>query len=65
VVFSTPVTVFFLSTFNYFTLSSLYILLNIKLPYAVFSYISVLLNSAKINALDQLNIAPSITPISV
>jgi len=65
VVFSTPVTVFFLSTFNYFTLSSLYILLNIKLPYAVFSYISVLLNSAKINALDQLNIAPSITPISI
>lgn len=38
--FSSPLAVFFLSLFNYFYLSSLYILLNLKIPYSVYYYLS-------------------------
>ena len=31
-VLSTPLAIYFFSTFNYFTLSSLYVLLNIPIP---------------------------------
>jgi hypothetical protein len=36
VVFSSPLTTFFLGLFNYFVLNSLYVLLNIEIPSLVF-----------------------------
>ena len=35
-IFSSPLAAFFLSLLNYFTLSSMYVLLNIRIPKVVF-----------------------------
>lgn len=40
ILFSSPLTAYFLSLFNYFTLSSYYVLVNIKVPQVVFQYLS-------------------------
>lgn len=40
ILFSSPFTAYFLSLFNYFTLSSYYVLVNIKVPQVVFYYLS-------------------------
>ena len=44
-IFSSPLAAFFLSLLNYFTLSSLYVLLNIRLPKFVFKYLELLYGS--------------------
>ena len=44
-IFSSPLAAFFLSLLNYFTLSSLYVLLNIRVPKFVFKYLELLYGS--------------------
>ena len=39
ILFSTPLAAFFLRLFNYFTLNSLYVLLNIPIPQVVFDHL--------------------------
>jgi len=55
-VFSSPLALFFLSTFNYFNLSSLYILLNIRVPIDIFNYFAPLFESLQSNALNNISI---------
>lgn len=64
VVFSSPFTCFFLSFFNYFTLNSLYVLLNIKLPDIIFNELSALFASANANLLTSLRISFSPAPLT-
>lgn len=55
IVFSSPFACFFLSFFNYFTLNSLYILLNIQIPNLVFEQFSSLFTSVNVNLLEYFN----------
>jgi hypothetical protein len=41
IIFSSPLAAYFLSLFNYFTLSTLYVIVNIRLPWIVFYYLSL------------------------
>jgi len=54
-VFSSPLALFFLSTFNYFNLSSLYILLNIRVPIDIFNYFAPLFESLQSNVLNNIS----------
>jgi hypothetical protein len=56
VVFSSPLTCYFLGFFNYFVLNSLYVLLPIPLPDLVFNEISSIFNSTNTNLLVSLGI---------
>lgn len=42
VVFSTPIAIYFLTTFNYFTLCSFYVLLNMAIPELLYYYLGAL-----------------------
>lgn len=63
-IFSSPLSAYFLSLFNYFTLSSLYILLDIRLPSIVFYYLSLFYQACAGNIISELNIMPSASPFS-
>ena len=63
VVFSSPFAGFFLGFFNYFTLNSLYILLNIQLPDIIFKELSALYASSNANLLTSFGI--SFSPASL
>jgi hypothetical protein len=52
VVFSSPLASFFLGFFNYFTLNSLYVLLDISLPKIIFDQFSGLYFALNQNMLD-------------
>ena len=39
--YSTPVSIYFLGFINYFTLSSLYVLLNFPIPQHVYEYLAI------------------------
>jgi hypothetical protein len=62
--FSSPLALLFLSTFNYFNLSSLYILLHIRVPYEIFNYFSQLFSSCQLNFVDRLEILPQFESFS-
>jgi hypothetical protein len=64
ILYSTPLTIAFLSTLNYFTLSSLYVLLNIRLPYAIFYYFETFFYTSQANILQTFDTAPQIDPPS-
>lgn len=49
---SSPLAQFFLSTFNFFNLSSIYILLNIRVPYDIFHYFSALFKACQLRVLS-------------
>jgi hypothetical protein len=55
-IFSTPLTTFFLGTLNFFALTSLYIFLNINLPYPVYFYFSEIYKSCQVTILDQFGV---------
>lgn len=62
---SSPLAAFFLGLFNYFTLSSLYVLLNISIPYEVFHYLELLYTSCSCNIIRLFDFSislPSFTP---
>jgi hypothetical protein len=61
---SSPVAVLFLSSFNFFNLSSLYVLLQIRTPYKIFFYYSELFNTCQPNMLDRLGIMPELEALS-
>lgn len=56
VIFSTPLAGFFLSLFSYFTLSSLYILLNVDIPEKVSEYLEKLYESCNADILTQVGV---------
>jgi hypothetical protein len=60
VVFSSPLTCFFLGFFNYFVLNSLYVLLPIPLPDLVFNELTSVFNSTNTNLLTSLGIKLSL-----
>jgi hypothetical protein len=64
VIFSSPLALQFLSLFNYFMLCSLYVLINMKIPYEVFRYLSLFLTSASGNLLTFFNVQLDIDPLS-
>lgn len=64
VIFSTPLAIYFFSVFNYFTLSSLYVLLNIRIPEAVFSYLSLLEKACQSDILSQFDFLPNVEKLS-
>lgn len=64
VVFSSPFTCFFLGFFNYFTLNSLYVLLNIQLPDIIFKELSSLYASSNANILTSFGISFSPPPFT-
>lgn len=64
VIFSSPIAVQFLSLFNYFMLSSLYVLINIRIPYKVFYYLSLFYSSCTSDIFSQLGLLQKIEPIS-
>ena len=63
IVFSSPFVCFFLGFFNYFTLGSLYILLNIQLPDFIFKELSTIYASANANLITSLGF--SFSPATV
>jgi hypothetical protein len=56
--------VYFFSIFNYFTLSSLYVLLNIKTPDFVFEYMSLVFKSCQSTILSLVGVSIPIQPLS-
>ena len=52
VVHSTPFAGFFLSIFNYYMFTSIYVLLHIRIPYIIFFYFSTMFNSYQANVLQ-------------
>lgn len=64
IIFSTPLAIYFFSIFNYFTLSSLYVFLNIQIPYIVFNYLSILSKSVQSDLLSQIGLNISVPPFS-
>ena len=53
-IFSTPLAAFFLSLLNYFTLSSLYVLLDIRIPKIVFNYLEQIFKASSSDMPTQL-----------
>lgn len=64
VVFSSPFTCFFLGFFNYFTLNSLYVLLNIQLPDIIFKELSALYASSNANLLTSFGVSFAPAPFT-
>lgn len=64
VIFSSPLAVQFLSLFNYFMLSSLYVLLEIKIPHKIFYYLSRFYSSSTSDIFSQIGLFQRIEPIS-
>jgi hypothetical protein len=62
--FSSPLAVQFLTLFNYFTLSSLYVLLNIRIPYPIFKYLSLLLKACQSDIFVQFGLSFSFPVLS-
>lgn len=56
IIFSTPLAIYFFSIFNYFTLSSLYVYLDIRTPQLVFNYLSIITESAQADIISQLGV---------
>lgn len=54
IVFSSPFTCFFLGFLNYFNLTSLYVLLNVKIPYNVYSILKIIYNSINTGMLNYI-----------
>ena len=61
VVFSSPLASFFLSFFNYFTLNSLYVLLDIPLPKIIFDQFSGLYFALNQNMLNFFGVDATIS----
>ena len=53
VIFSTPLSIFYLSLFNYFTLMSLYVLLDVTLPDVVFDNLEIIYRSSMTDSLRK------------
>ena len=49
---STPLTVYFLGFLNYFTVSSLYILLNFRIPRNIYKYLTIIYGHVNSNLLE-------------
>lgn len=64
VIFSTPLAIYFFSIFNYFTLSSLYVLLNISIPDVVFEYLALLSKAYQADIFSLCRTSFEIQPIS-
>jgi|688.fasta_scaffold1349768_1 hypothetical protein len=64
IIFSSPLTCFFLGLFNYFVLNSIYVLLNIPLPDIVFNELSSIFNSTNTNLLSSLGIKVTVPPFT-
>jgi hypothetical protein len=64
VVFSSPLACFFLGFFNYFVLSSLYVLLNMPLPDVVFAELVSVFASANASLLASLGLKPALSPLT-
>jgi hypothetical protein len=61
---SMPITVYFLGFVNYFTLSSLYVLLNFPLPEHIYEYLSLIYNQINSNFLAVIGANIAIPPLS-
>jgi hypothetical protein len=61
---STPLVIYFLAFINFFTTSSLYVLLNFPVPEHVHNYISAIYDSLNMNILTLLGISPHLKSIS-
>lgn len=64
IVYSSPLTCFFLGFFNYFVLNSLYVLLPIPLPDVIFSELATVFNSTNTNLLTSLGIKVTVPILS-
>jgi hypothetical protein len=64
VVHSTPLAAFFLSIFNYYMFTSIYVLLHIRIPYIVFYYFGMMFNSYQTNILQDLNLTIAMNPLT-
>ena len=53
-ILSTPLAIYFIGFINFFTLSSLYILLNFPIPKYVYTYLNVIFSSINSNFLRLL-----------
>ena len=63
-ILSTPLAIYFIGFINFFTLSSLYILLNFPIPQYVYTYLNVIFNSLNSNFLRLLGFEHDFTPMS-
>lgn len=61
---SMPMTVYFLGFLNYFTLSSLYVLLNFPLPEHVYKYLSMVYRNVQSNLLTIIGVDIQIPALS-
>lgn len=59
-----PITIYFLSFLNYFTLSSLYVLLNFPIPEHIYKYLSVVYEQINANMLAMIGINLELPPLS-
>ena len=53
---STPVSIYFLSFINYFSLSSLYVLLNFPIPQHVYEYLAIIYQLINTQIIQSLGI---------
>lgn len=64
ILFATPLVGFFFSIFNYFTLLSLYVLVDIRIPEAVFDYLAAIYNSCNSDLLSKVGLTITVNPLS-
>lgn len=62
---SVPFSIFFLGFLNYFTMCSLYVLLNFPLPETLYRYLSLVYNEINTNLFAVVGIDFKIPPLSV
>lgn len=61
---STPLAIYFLGFINFFTLSSLYVLINFAFPKNVYTYLSFIFDSLNGSILQLMGIQYKFEPIS-